>query len=229
MAVVFDVARPLPDSVQKDIEAVAKNAGKLVEILRTFAARTPDFSPTPIFEMVGIELSLSHSEVSKIFSAVETLCDIKQSVGGIDQLSALLSKRLTAVRAKEVEENRENIITLLDLFNDNHPVALSIKAEKLSYLHQTLYQDGEVITDARPIFDANGTKVLEFVVWHSLVLNHYSFGSSGPKRLHFAMDSIDVMRLKETCDRAIKKATALKEALGEKWPVKILNDRGDNA
>jgi hypothetical protein len=171
---------------------------------------------------------LSYSEVSKIFSAIETLSDIKQSMGGIDQLASILSKRLTSERAQVVEANRADIVMLLDLYNRDHPVALAIKAEKLSYLHQALYQDGEILTDARPVFDAEGKNVLEFVISHSFVLNHYSFGS-GPRRLHFAMDSIDVLRLKEVCERAIDKATTLKEALGEKWPVKILNDRGGNA
>jgi hypothetical protein len=226
MAIVFDVDRPLPESAQKDIEAVVKNSGKLLDILQSFSSRTPEFSPAPVFEMIARELSMTYSDVSKIFSAIETLSDINHSVGGIDQLTSLLTKRLTPERAQEVATNKDSIRTLLDMYNKDHPLALSMKAEKLSYLHQNLYQDGEIITDARPIFDSDGVKVIEFVIMHSFVLNHYSYGSSG-KRTHFAMDSIDVLRLRDACDRAIKKATNLKAALGEKWTVKILNDRGD--
>lgn len=228
MAIVFDVDRPLPDGAQRGIEAVAKSSEKLIEIMHSFVGRAPEFSPGPVFEIIARELDTTYSEVSRIFSAIEALSDIKQSVGGADQLAALLAKRLSPPRAQEVKSNQSNIADLLDMYDKNHPVALSIKAEKLGHLHENLYQDGEIITDARPIFDAEGTNILEFIITHSFVLSHYSFGSS-TKRAHFAMDSIDVLRLRDACERAIKKATALKGALGEKWTVKILNDRDDNA
>ena len=228
MAFVFDVDRPLPENAQKDIESVVKNTDKLLRIMEEFSSRTPDFTPAPIFGVMARELVTTYSEVSKIFSAIETLSDIKQTVGGLDHVIELLLKRLTPERAQDVERNQANIKKLLELYSKDHPVAISIKAEKLSYLHENLYQDAEIITDARPIFDADGTNVVEFIIMHSLVLNHYSYGS-GAKRVHFAMDAADVLRLREACDRAVTKAVGLKKALGETWAVRILNERGGDA
>ena len=42
------------------------------------------------------------------------------------------------------------------------------------------------------------------------------------------MDAADVLRLRDLCDRAIKKADALKRMLGDdEWSVRVLNETGN--
>ncbi len=228
MAFILDADRPLPDNAQRDIEAFVKNSDKILRIMDDFSTKSPDFTPAPVFNRIAGELSTTYSEVSRMFTALEAIVDIQQNVGGADEVVTLLLKRLTPERAVEVDKHKSDIMKLLALYSKDHPIVLSIKAEKLSYLHENLYQDAEIITDARPVFGSDGTSVVEFIVTHSLVLNHYSFGS-GTKRVHFSMDAADVSRLKEACERAETKAASLKSALGGSWPVRVLNERGSDA
>ncbi len=228
MAIAYDIDRPLPENAQRDIEAFVKNSDKILRIMHAFSTRAPDFTPAPVFTHIAGELSITYSEVSRMFSALEAIVDIQQDAGGADEVVAFLLKRLTPERGVEVDKHKSDIMELLALYSKEHPIVLSIKAEKLSYLHENLYQDAEIITDARPVFGSDGASIVEFIVTHSLVLRHYSFGSS-PKRVHFSMDAADVSHLKEACERAETKAASLKSALGGSWPVRILNERSGNA
>src|SRR5208283_1907830 len=169
-------------------------------------------------------------EVSRLFSTIENITDINQTIGSIDEVIGFFESRLSQARAQIVVQNRDDLKRLLNLYNAGHPVAISAKAEKLSYLHENVYQDGEIRTDVRPGFDAPGRNVLEMEIFHSLVLSHYSVGL-GAQRTHLAMDAVDVQRLRDACDRAITKAAALKGALGEgkPWTVKVLNERSNDA
>jgi hypothetical protein len=102
-------------------------------------------------------LSITYQEVSRAFAALETLDEIKVRYKGSDGVVSILEKRLSPARVEILHKNAEPFKRLLYLYSGDHPLVLSIKAEKISYLHENVYQDGEIITDARPVFNSDGT------------------------------------------------------------------------
>jgi hypothetical protein len=173
-------------------------------------------------------LDLSYSDVGGLFSTLENLIDMREAGAAKSaEITSGVLARLSPPRAEKLKPKMVEFVRLLDTYTPDHPIHISIKARKLSYLREHLYQDGEVITDVRPIFDAAGGAVREMVISHSLVVSSFSYGEGG-RRTHFALDAADLLRLKDACERAIRKAGTLKEALGGKqWAVKILNETED--
>ena len=229
MAYALIVDRPLPENAQRDIENLIDHIGPLLEVLMERSAGKPDFSPIREFTSIAGQLGLPFNEVSSWFSTLENLIDMRAAgVPKSSEITARLHARLSAPRAEKLKAKEHEFVRVLDAYAADHPIHISMKAQKLSYLHEHLYQDGEIITDVRPIFDGDGTTVREMVITHSFVLNSFSYGEGG-RRTHFALDATDLLRLRDTCERAIRKATALKDALGgRQWTVKVLNET-DNA
>ena len=98
---------------------------------------------------------------------MDNLFDIRQQVNSSSEVVGLLSTRLTDGREKQLITCEFGLAKLIDLYAADHPFLLASKAERLSYLHQNLYQDGDIITDVRPIFDTAGARVVEMIVTHS--------------------------------------------------------------
>jgi hypothetical protein len=188
--------------------------------------QSPEISPTAAYSRIGRRLGLDFSQANRIFLALENIHELQDRFPKASQIRAVIEARLSQQRAELLAQNGAAFEELLGIYPDEHPLHISFKAEKLSYLHENLYQDGEIITDVRPVFDGSGDTIREMVVAHSLVVAAWSYDR--PKRIHFAMDARDVLRLRDACDRAIRKANAIKGALGgNAWTVKVLNDDDD--
>lgn len=228
MSILQGAERPLPESIQKDVELLIDHIDRLLEILLAGVDQKPAFSAAPIVAAIARDLSLTFTDGNKIFQALDNLYEFRIQLHDTQQVLTHLANRLSEPRAKKLEMSAEKFSQVMNVYSDNHPFLLSSKAEKLTYLHENLYQDAEIITDARPVFTADGGYIVEMVITHSLVLSSYRRGVRS-ERSHFAMDAADVLRLRDLCDRAIKKANVLKDALGgNKWTVKVLNE-GDDA
>ncbi len=114
------------------------------------------------------------------------------------------------------------MVNALRLYNKDNPVSLTFKAQRLTYNRERLFHEVEIISDARPIFDTKGEKVIEFVVTHSLVVSYFVNGDY--QRQYYSVDNADILNLRTACDRAILKSRTPKDALGEKWPTEVLRD-----
>jgi hypothetical protein len=228
MAINLAIDRPLPETAQRDIRSFINHADALVQVLSSSRTESPTVSPASAFRTIAATLSIGFSEVSRIFAALDNLVVLREELGGTDRVLSLLEKRLNPDAIKELEDRREKVREVIELYSSSHPIAISLKAEKLSYLYENILQDAEIITDVRPIFNTDGTKILEMVITHSLVLSTYSPGI-GSRRVHFAMDAVDVLKLRRLCDRATVKAdSARREMGGMPWITKVLNDESDD-
>jgi hypothetical protein len=224
MAVNLDIDRPLPESAQRGISSLLGHADGLAEILASTVAEPPKISAASTFRTIATTLGVDFAEVARIFGALENLSVLREELGSTDAVLNLLEKRLNTDIAERLRPRVGQIKAIIESYIASHPVAISLKAEKLSYLHETLLQDAEIITDVRPVFNADGTKILEMVATHSLIISAYSPGT-GSRRLHFALDAADVLKLRRICDRAIVKADSIKRELGGMpWITRVLND-----
>jgi RIO-like serine/threonine protein kinase len=103
-------------------------------------------------------------------------------------------------------------------------VVIAYKAQKLTYLRENIYQESEIITEVRPVFDQKAGQILEYLVTHSLIATYFRHGRY--ENIHLAMDMADVLKLRRLCDRAILKAKTLQSDLGDK--ARILRDDDEN-
>jgi hypothetical protein len=114
-------------------------------------------------------------------------------------------------------ETAPDVVWALDqLANENNPVLISEKAESVAWSHQNILFSTRIITDVRPVFNADGTKVEQVIVTSNLHLE-YAAGNGMQEKLVLAMDALDVAELRRVCERAeVKMQTCLKEFEAQK-------------
>jgi hypothetical protein len=93
---------------------------------------------------------------------------------------------------------------------DSRLFTITSKAAKLAYDYASLLRSARVITDTRPVFTnetATEIDIVGMVVSHVLRLDYENAGQQ--HSLSIVLDQLDVRKLRDACDRAIKKADAI--------------------
>jgi hypothetical protein len=91
---------------------------------------------------------------------------------------------------------------------DRGAIAISAKAADLAHVHQNNFRSVRIITDARPVFDTGGTRILATVITHSLVITY-----NKDTEIHIAVDAEDIADIKAQCERAQVKIQTLAESV----------------
>lgn len=97
-------------------------------------------------------------------------------------------------------------------------VETTAKALDLSYDYANLLQTTRIVTDIRPVFDNEVTRIDGAVVSFTLRMNYDNL--EGNHSLSIAMDQADVESLRDQCDRAIKKSTLARDTIA-KLPLHV--------
>ncbi len=97
---------------------------------------------------------------------------------------------------------------LRELF-ESTAVQVVSKATDLAYDYANLFQGARIITDIRPVYDADATRIEAAVVSYTLRL-HYD-NRAGDQSISIALDESDVLLIREQCERALDKARLAKE------------------
>ncbi len=87
------------------------------------------------------------------------------------------------------------------------------KALELSYDYMNILQTSRIITDVRPLYDADGDHVEGLIIAFTLRVIYDS--AEGQHSLSLALDSADIKRLEEQCCRALVKARAARDKIAE--------------
>ena len=91
-------------------------------------------------------------------------------------------------------------------------VETTAKVLDLSYDYANLLQTTRIVTDIRPIFDNEVSRIDGAVVSFTLRLNYDNI--EGSHSLSIAMNQADVEFLKQQCERALKKSLLAKKTIG---------------
>ena len=119
------------------------------------------------------------------------------SNGGIEDL-----KSLTPIQIKRFEERVLNLLK-------NETVYYSTKSVDVLTEHEHVFHSSRILTDCRPVFGMdieNNTKVA--LILHALQIHYHE--NEQHKEMYFALDSEDLSNLKETIERAEKRAEKIK-------------------
>lgn len=100
-------------------------------------------------------------------------------------------------------------VASLETLVTSDPVRMVAAALDLSYDYANLLQTARILTDIRPIFDPDASVIEGAVVSYTLRLKYDSL--DGDHSLSIALDEKDIERLREQCDRAIKKANLARD------------------
>lgn len=212
----------LPDSAVRDLGLLIDNLANVPRLVESAKKQTPELRPDRLYDNIqkdtGIELTIA----KRIFNTLENLVAFKDDLGGPDKAIARVMKSLPEETKKKYEENIDKLISLFEIYDKNNPIAISYKAQRLTYLRNKLIHDSEIISDARPIFNEAGDNIVEFVVTHELILTLLVDGSF--KREHLTLDHADILALRKACDRALIKSGTIKKTLEGKLKVEVLRD-----
>ena len=94
------------------------------------------------------------------------------------------------------------------LFNSDHVLKLNTKIISVITDHDKLFLSAKIMTDARPVFDDEGSKVEAIAIIHMLRI-HFERNSKH-EDFFAALDVGDLRQLKNVIERAEKKAEVLK-------------------
>lgn len=232
------VSSYLTDAALADLAHLAQHEQHLKQIATCASKLQPALGLPEAAGLIAQEMGLAVNDVNRILWTIWNLYQLETSLQTeaadlIDTLSKALETH-AATRWKQGEwqswsEGAPAVIEVLEGLHPEHPLVVSTKAQRLAYAHQNVFLDARIITDVRPVFDADGSKVLESFVIHTLLLEF--FDGSGTRRAEFALDAAGAAHLRRLCERAEGKATVLKNALANVgWPNAVFGeDRGSEA
>jgi hypothetical protein len=213
----------VPPTAVEQLGKLLKYVSRLPEIIEQSKKLPLGLTAFEILEPFAAQIGISYDELSDIFYALENLRITSEDFGSFSDALDRIAAAVNPDLAKNLEANKAAILDAFEKYDFDNPVSITIKAQKLTYFHERILRDSEVITDVRPVFDSSGRNVLEAVISHVLVVTATTVGRN--ERLHFAMDAGDVLKLRRACDRAIEKAKTIKSTLENsdlKWKIQVL-------
>jgi len=213
----------LPQTVRRDVLELARHASEILEFLKETATEKPSAGPGKFTRPLAWRLSISVTEAGRLLNVLPNLQLINQETADVEKTFSMIQDRLPVDEREKWSSAKATLLSILTLVRDDHPVAISQKARRLSYLYERIFVSGEILTDIRPVFTTKGDKLLEMVIQHKLVIRQHD-STHTDSDIHFVLDAHDVVSLKTACERAIQKAKVLQDSLGNlPWVTEIVS------
>lgn len=214
--------RTPPAAFVEQMKLIVEHADKLVDFVQKSSAIAPALSPDGVVRKLVSSTGLDFKSLYAIFNAIDNLNTLKKEYGSPDRAIDNLLAAFGETAVPGIESKRRQIRDALAIYSEDNPVAISLKAQRIIYLHEKMFVDAEVITDARPVFNSSAEKVLEYVITHSLLVTYHeddgaeSYPEHRHSRVHISLDFDDLVTLRKACERAILKAQTLQKDLGDR-------------
>jgi hypothetical protein len=214
----------LPESVRRDVLRLVEHADQILKFLEETATEKPTAAAGKFSRLLAQRLSITAAEAGRLLQVLPNLQFINQETGDHEKTFAIIADRLPADERQKWVSAKAAILSMLAFIDADHPVVISQKARRLSYLYERIFVNAEIITDLRPVYTVKGDKILEMIIQHKLIIRQHD-SSHTDSDLHLVMDARDIINLKNACERAIQKAKVLQDALANlPWVTEILSD-----
>lgn len=213
----------LPEQATEEITFFVENTDNLDQIIDSAMKQRPQTAFQDIIESISKDTNIPANDIRIIINSIENIQLLSEDLGsveeGINRLQIAVAKDL----AEKLQTSKTKISDAVRRYGRDNPVTITLKAQRLTYARERLIHDTEIITDARPVFDTTGSRILEYIITHTLSLSAMIDG--GLQQRYLSLDSADIINLRNACDRAIVKARTLKEALSSSSaPAVIVRD-----
>ncbi len=178
------------------------------------AAAEPTTSPDVLTSAVARDVSIPIGELRAIVTALFSLALTREQF----RVSTARLVRDVTLRAtedgivpdgEEVEKLKQRLESLLSL---DRSVGVSSKALSIQLAHEHVFVSAQVLSDIRPVFSGNEQpEVLAAMIVHNLRLEVHA----NDEHVTFiaALDSSDLIALREVVERAIRKDATLRRTL----------------
>jgi hypothetical protein len=183
----------LAEGVAEDIDLLAEYADRLPAIIELAKKQEYDFLAPAVIRRISTAASIDYPILSRIFNSLENLKTIADEMGGAERAFRQITSAVDPNLQEKLDSAKDKIIDAIELYDADNAVSISYKAQKLAFLREKLFHEAEIITDARPVFDAKGERILEMVITHSLVMTYWT--RTGFETIHLAIDAADVLSM----------------------------------
>jgi len=197
----------LSDTQLSDLRSISELN---VKSLQSILERLLELTPPPMYA----------EEVRRVFldelpdrpQLVDTLQRQVLGLAGLQYRSnvppdALIEVLRSSLEATFKPEEIDGWKAIQSVFRDilaSQAIRTVVKSLELTYDYANLVQSTNVITDIRPVFDDGADHVIGAVVSFTLRLTFEN--GNNVQSLSLAIDAEDVEKLRDQCDRALKKA-----------------------
>ena len=217
--------KPNPDQLKQLLRCAQIDGEKMADlVIHLGKLENPPLLPDQLLKVVKSQIDEENAEIllSQVLS-LSMLVRTSESKS-VDVIKALR----IAFEVPEQQAQWDSIALSIQGLIDSTPVRLVTKAMELSYDYANLLKRARILTDLRPLFDEEGETVEGGVVTHTLRIAYAS--DNGRHELSLALDLQDVKKLREQCDRAIVKATSIRDEFVEstKKPCLISGEMEEN-
>lgn len=191
-----DLGFEVVDLVASTLSAVSPPPLTSAELeARVFEIFGEDHSREGLSALIQTALSLAATKREVAISAEEVLEGVYNGLRTLPE----------NVRWTEEELAKwDKVATAIKPLLDCEAVLTVTKFLELSYDYCRIWRNGKVLTDIRPVFNKDGTKINGVVVSYTLRVNFDD--AEGCHNVTYALDEADILKLKEECERALIKA-----------------------
>jgi len=225
----LDITLRLPQTAYKGLGLLAESAEKLDTLQASFSSMVSSTNLSSVYPILSEKTGLPESQVALLLETLLSLSSLKSKVRtSADHLVELIAETADNSGGRNWKDDYSEkwkhaktvIARAIDAIqNDEFFVGLS-KSRQLTFAHQNILTESNIITELRPVFNTAGDKVLQMVLTHYLLIE-YTDGIRS-NRIQLALDAADIEDLKDRCERAEKKTATLKQALeNQPWQMTI--------
>jgi hypothetical protein len=226
------ISRGVEDQVFEDLVYLAQHAEAVQRIAEIVSPIPPGTGLLTVVKEVAAKLNDPSVDVERVLGTFQnvarTQARMRIDLGAfLDSLAGAYASWATAAGVENAEElwtkARETLATAMRNLGPDNPLEVARKAERLLYSHQNVLSEARIITDVRPVFDQAGDKIVKSVVAYTLLIDYAEAGTL--HRIEIGLDTGDLADLRIVCERAERKAVALRDALKDKpWPTTLTLD-----
>ena len=224
----------LPKEVYADLEIIAKNPTTF-SIIASASDRLQKATKQQDFvEIIATDTGFPIEDAREVLKTILGLVHLSRSVElSTDEFISAFSELIKNGDNKEwLNKHLEGweiaVQDLNLLIHPDSPLSIHYKASHLALRHKHLWQQSNIYTDIRPVFNDAGDEVLRAVVNHLLIVDYYSTNVDGfrKKRISITMDAEDIESLLHQCERAMAKAKATVNAF--ECPISITGETDED-
>ena len=230
---ITEIRLDLDEDAVEEVSKLASSADRLAQIISLSSDMQPQVGTIKLSRQLAQRMNLDISEVRALVTALlnfhRTQGRLKlDSAATADAIEQNLSKTDAGKKRLPLwQEAKAKIVGAIAGLNSEHPLIASAKALQVATSRQYDLVDMRIFTDARPVFNDAGTRVIHTVISHVLSLDYHDCHDH--RILQLTMDAGDLIELKELCERATKKANILKNDLERAgWSVSIFREPESN-
>ena len=219
----------IPEEAYSELAALVSNLEKLPALAEVASVLGPSLSRRALGKAIADRTGISAPDAEVIVNGLLNLLHLCDEIGRppaevISLVTTALEKYASEDwRSKYMDAWRLADTALVAALNPDGPLAILYKTLQLTIAHQSVLQSAQILTDIRPVFNSDASKILRAVVTHMLVVTYRDSDES--RTAYYALDTGEVQKLKEACERVLKKADTIKDNVSSlPWPTVIAGE-----